>query len=395
MTQMFDAESPMVDVEMMGQPEAARREEPCSPVEDECESTDPEGGGTAADATPLQRTQSQVVKRIKVDEVAKSFEERREPVQRLRRVLSQLSAPSGAAEGEKPAPGYERTAEDLQQVEKLQQGFRDFGEDLMEGMLALDQLSGLADEDRQVRKDTLRGIQSLMDEIDGAKPRVVQLRRRLAAELERLKLQGEGEESPPEQPARQEAVGDASVPDAQHRVRQSEPPRPRVDWSRVRLPVEFSTSERGRAYILSSSIPGLQSDSIRLARKEGGVLSVQGLRLPNLSEQQALDRAIAARLQRLPRAQRQRLRQEDVDELAAQLGQGHFGMFQQIFEVPRDVDWQGVESSYEDGVFRVLLPRAAMTARGIGGHGHPGYQRRVPARGYPGMFNGGMSDFMW
>ncbi|CAK0892996.1 unnamed protein product [Prorocentrum cordatum] len=92
----------------------------------------------SSDDAPLRRTQSQAFKRIKIDEVAKSVEERDEPVQELRKALSQLCRrrADADADAEDLATARERAEEQLRQVERLQQGFRNFGEDLMEGMLA-------------------------------------------------------------------------------------------------------------------------------------------------------------------------------------------------------------------------------------------------------------------
>mmetsp|Transcript_17348 Transcript_17348/g.54873 ORF Transcript_17348/g.54873 Transcript_17348/m.54873 type:complete len:598 (-) Transcript_17348:124-1917(-) len=370
-----------------------------------------EGGAVAdhgamdgEDETPaLQRTKSQVIKRIKVDEVAQTLQERRAPVEQLRKVLSQLDAAAPSAEAGS-ASNYERTAQELKQVQKLQQTFRDFGEDLMEGMLALDQLSGLAEQDRQVRKDTLQGIQGLLDEIDVAKPRVAKMQKRLAKELEHLQPAPSAAEEPsaghgltggeaaPEQPlAGQAPAGGAGVAASQEPRRApataARPQwRPRVDWRRVRLPVKFSSMERSRAYVLSANVPGLDPDSIRLARKEGGVLSMQGLRPPSAAEQRALVQALEDYVRRLPRRQQQQLTQDDVDELAAQLGHGRYGLFVQDLELPRDVDWEAIEPSYEDGVLRVLLPRRTMARQPPGG----GW-----LQGMPGSFYGSPQEVLW
>jgi len=368
---------------------------------------------------PLERTQSQVVKRLKVDEVARALEERGGPVEELRRALSRISTQPAGAEDQ--SSRYEQAAEQLQQVDRLQQGFRNFGEDLMEGMLALDGLSGLAEEDRAARKETLRGIQGLLDDIDSAKPRVAQLRRKLAAELDQLKppaptaaAQATEPEATPEPAALAEealpAMAEQSdvdmaepTPLAAERQPPATGPKVMVDWARVRLPVEFSVAERGREYVLSAHLPGLEARSIRLTRGSGGSsLSVQALRLPSPAEQEALECSVAARLERLPRKQRQRLQQEDVDELAARLGRGHFGLLRQEYEVPRDVDWRGVECSYEGDVLRVVLPRVVAPApRGFGGYAVPSHYRGGPrSHRYPGGLPGathlgGLPGFAW
>jgi len=318
------------------------------------------------DSTDFARTKSQVIKRLKVEEVNKALEERRMPVKQLSRLLSQLEKPKGDS----------RAADELAEVQKLQHSLRNFGEDLMEGMLALDQLSGLADQDRQVRKDTLRGIQELLDEIDAAKPRLAKMQKHLAEKVEKIekvekvekvqkgveKVQNGVEKVP------NEAKAELQQQAAKAPNRQSKAPKrkmvdmPQIDWRRVKLPVKFSAVENPRAYLVSASVPGLDRDSVGLRRDDENVLAAFGMRSPTREEQQELWRAVDKHLRSLPAEIRERCTQADLAELIMQLGHGRFGLFREEFEVPRDVDWSGIESSYEDGVLRIVLPRQARAA---------------------------------
>jgi hypothetical protein len=116
----------------------------------------------------LERTASQNAKKRRVDAITDIVNERRDPVGRLRITLSELEKSS--SDQEETMLNSAKAADELKQVEKLQQSFRNFGEDLMEGMIALDHLTGLAEQDRHARKATLRNIQDLLDDIDNAKP---------------------------------------------------------------------------------------------------------------------------------------------------------------------------------------------------------------------------------
>lgn len=304
--------------------------------------------------TPLRRTKSQFIKKVKVEEVAKVADERREPVRQLRRLLSQLDKPHEVSSDEAAqAARYVQATKELKEVQRLQQSFRNFGEDLMEGMLALDGISGLAEEDRQRRKETIRSIQGLLDEIDAAKPRVNKIHQSLAKEVDSLHHVAPQQESVA-QDAKHE---DVKPPQKQTGAAQPALQHPETDWDQVKLPVQFSSVERPQAYTLSASVPGLQSDSISLKLNKGGVLSVAGLRVPTSQEQRQLAYMLSDHVQRLPASRRSLLQQQDIDNMAVQLGHGRFGRFVEEFELPRDARHEEIECTYTDGVLCVVIPR--------------------------------------
>lgn len=327
--------------------------------------------------TPLQRTKSQTVKRLKVDAIAKTGEDLREPVQRLRRALSQLSADTENQSSD-PQEGYAKAVGDLEQVQKLQQSFRNFGEDLMEGMLALDQLSGLADQDRAVRKQTIGNIQKLMDEIDAAKPRVTKIQRHLTAEVERLK---------PQQELESESTNNtnAGYPSSSSTKTGTEQPKPltfpEVEWSRVKLNAKFHSQEKANAYLLSAVLPGLEEENMRLMRTRDGGLAVEGVRKPTSRELQLLKKQLLEHVKSLPDRQRASVTQDDLEKIIMHLGNGKYGLFRQEFELPDDVDVSSISPSYEDGVLRIVLPR--VPRRPAQRMGHPLASRRSPYGGIP------------
>eukprot|EP00928_Gymnodinium_smaydae_P049225 TRINITY_DN33017_c0_g1_i1.p1 TRINITY_DN33017_c0_g1~~TRINITY_DN33017_c0_g1_i1.p1 ORF type:complete len:603 (-),score=100.87 TRINITY_DN33017_c0_g1_i1:120-1928(-) len=324
---------------------------------------------------PLKRTKSQCIRRLAVDEVAKSVEERREPVHQLRRLLSQLEKPKNADDDDNAAHRYEQAVGDLKQIDKLQQSFRNFGEDLMEGMLSLDRLSGLADQDRQARKETLKEIQALLDEVDNAKSRIAKVKKQLSQEVDRQKA-ALPEPSPATEPSSpQEQAATPFVPPSRQAERASLPVNsakqersreltmPNVEWRQLRLPIKFSSIERPRAYFLSATMPGLDPSSIRISREHDNVLCIQGSRLPTARDQTALNKMLTNSVSQLPAQQRRQLTQEHVQQMMVELGHGRYGTFQEKFELPRDVDVENIDPSYEDGVLRLVLPRRPMSAR--------------------------------
>jgi len=333
-------------------------------------------GDTEEQDAPLERTKSQVVKRLNVDEVGKMIEERKEPVQNLQRALSKLERAEEGAESD-TNEDYDKKLDALHQVDKLQKSFRGFGEDLMEGMLSLDGISGLSDEDRVVKKNTLREVQELLDKIDSAKPRVAKIQKRLTTEVEQLK--------PPSETAAPEAAA-AKSEEAEAPSKAPTLSQPQVDWSKVKLSAKFTFQEKPRFYILAASMPGLDAESIHLSRQEND-LAIEGMRVPTGGDQRQMNNSLRQHIQRLSSQERAQVTQEDVDQWMLQLGHGRFGRFMQEYSLPADVDWESIRPSYEDGVLRIILPRKATkprTARGPRGP-YPGHRRG----GY------GMPDLMW
>merc|ERR1712032_1291374 len=280
------------------------------------------------------------------------------------------------------AADYDKKLDTLHQVDKLQKTFRGFGEDLMEGMLSLDGISGLSDEDRVVKKNTLREVQEMPDKIDSAKPRVAKIQKRLTTEVEQLK--------PPSETAAPEAAAakseEAKVPSKAPTLSQ-----PQVDWSKVKLSAKFTFQEKPRFYILAASMPGLDAESIHLSRQEND-LAIEGMRVPTGGDQRQMNNSLRQHIQRLSKQERAQITQEDVDQWMLQLGHDRFGRFMQEYTLPADVDWEGIRPSYEDGVLRIILPRKAPKPRTA--RGPPVASARGP---YLGHRRGGysMPDLMW
>merc|ERR1719491_2784109 len=49
-----------------------------------------------------------------------------------------------------------------------------------------------------------------------------------------------------------------------------------------------------------------------------------------------------------------------------ELGQGSYGRFEEVFQMPADADPDGISASYVDGVLRIEIPRRSV---GVGGPG--------------------------
>merc|ERR1711953_1304907 len=68
-----------------------------------------------------------------------------------------------------------------------------------------------------------------------------------------------------------------------------------------------------------------------------------------------------------------------------ELGQGEFGRFSEAFRVPQDVDVDGIDACYKDGVLQVVLPKR-ISVRSMGSAGLGSVPRTSFASSrYPGV----------
>lgn len=112
-------------------------------------------------------------------------------------------------------------------------------------------------------------------------------------------------------------------------------------------------------------------------------LLLKGVCVPPAATQKAIDDIIDERIRCFPRQQSMSMR-EVVDALAARLGQGQFGYFEKVLELPEDVDCQRIQPSYgHDGVLRLVLRR-----RGRREVYPMPSMRRPNARGFRSVFDG-------
>jgi hypothetical protein len=122
---------------------------------------------------------------------------------------------------------------------------------------------------------------------------------------------------------------------------------------------------------------------LKLEQMKGNSLLLKGVCVPSAATQKAIDDIIDEQIRSFPRQQSMSMR-EGVDALAARLGKGEFGYFEKVFELPEDVDWQGIQPSYDhDGVLRLVLRRRGRRDA----YPRPS-MRRPNARGFRSVFDG-------
>lgn len=346
----------------------------------------------------LSRTKSQIAASVKVQKVKMNVDERREPVHELRRAVSQLSRRSSLPDGELRALQLE-----LEAVDQARKRARDFGEDLVEDMLALDSLHNLEPEDRSTRKAAIVGIEALLADVDAAKARLNSLHQSLQAKLDAARSANEEKKQTGEMPAAAPVTsfgeGSAKMGQSQKRTYTDArsvtvPPPTREDWQRVRLPLRFHSREETDHYAILATVPGLDTEELGLELSEDGrVLTVRGLRVPTASETERMQQKITSKLHSLAKRAPGRLAAlggSEVGETArrayVELGQDKYGRFSEAFRVPEDVEVGGIDASYRDGVLRVVLPKLpAAPSQLLHGDGRAG-RFASGRRGFPGGY---------
>jgi len=391
------------------------------------EETAPQAQAEEGSVSPLKRTQSQFAATLKINKVKQHLDANADAIHDLRRTASQLVR----AHKEVPEDEAEALEAELEAVNQACKRARIFGEDLIEDMLELDNLSKVLPEDRKVRKVAITGIESLLEDVDAADARLGSLRKDLETKLaaiheaeekaaaERQKRRRADEapsESAPElAPSDEDMDASADEEDAsadeEMETSQATAPRrktmaagydaPAPDktvWQKVRLPLRFHSREEEDHYNIAATVPGLDVEELRLeVAEDGRALFVTGLRLPTPEQAAQMRQRINARLEALARRSPQRFATlgeqlpQACTDAYVELGQGEFGRFAETFRIPKDVLREGIKASYVDGVLRIVLPRMTHVAphpmpfgpRGRGGGRFFGGGSRGGGGGYP------------
>lgn len=373
------------------------------------ESGDVHNGHGRSDAedkeNPLKRTKSQVAAKLKVQKVKEHQENMLKEVYDLSRTTSALSKRDVDDESEK-------LHAELAAVEEARKKARNFGEDLLEDMMALDNLSGLAAEDRTTRKATLSGIEGLLQDVDTAKSRLAMLHRQLEGKLQKAEDIASKKRQAKElaklaanEKARQ-AHAAPEVPEAEAAPQKAaapalEPPAPgKGVWEKVRLPLRFTSREEPGSYVISATVPGLDLEDLKLELGDASTtLLVEGLRIPSKKESALMRKRIAQKIRHVAQTSPEKFAMlakaipEVSEDAYLELGQGEFGRFAETFRLPKDVDVENIEASYTDGVLRIVLPKIQVQPQTDGRFlptGHPARLRRAPQapQGHPGLGRG-------
>lgn len=342
---------------------------------------------------PPERTKSQAAKASVVERVSKSLDQRQEPIHELRRTASLLV-------GQNTANQQTSSQDALETVTQAQRRARNYSEDLLEDMIALDKLSGLTPDDRAARKAAIAGIESLLEEVDTSKGRLATLQRTLQGKLKEQEEIAAAAKVSAEAAAAAEAAEalrthQEETSTAIKTVLQAKPPGKEF-WNKVRLPLRFQSQESRVGYTICASVPGIQSEDIKVQVSEDSQnLTVGGVRAPSMQEHRHMQNQLGRRLQKLAKSNPKRLAEGlDPNDMYAELGQDTYGRFSSTFHIPEDADIGNLEASYNDGILRIFLPKGPQAWSGLGGldggryhGGRPSYDRRHQDN-HTGLFGG-------
>jgi HSP20 family molecular chaperone IbpA len=280
---------------------------------------------------------------------------------------------------------------DERNIDALQRQTIAYSEALMRDLLTLDEIVG--DELRPMRKHNVREVQSLLDDVDALRKRLVALHRDVkkradAKRAERAAQEAEAAAAAAAAAKPAESSATPVVTDESEQAHTEEDPsssdegssggappaleqpiKPAsespgsVPWKSLRLEPEFHVNEADDGAIeLVAYVPGLREKDIdiRLVDKgEQEQLEVAGLVLPTAAQAQQLwQSAVAMKQEDRRNGPHARFARTPVSALALRGGAGRFGTFQQRFALPRDAVSQDISASLQRGYLTVRIPRA-------------------------------------
>jgi len=328
------------------------------------EVTDFMGSGDSAEFTDeqeslLSRTESQALRRRKVQQISEKLSQRRQPVQEL------MAATNSCTDDSKKET--QPLSECLEEIERQQRTARNLGEDLMEDMLALDSLANLFAEDRVARKAALADLEELTDAVDGIKSALLARRRVVEKALAAAEEQGQtvhghaddqwdqasrvdkGDESEG-CPSTEDAVEESHATQAP--AAQAQPHKPSVPsakaWAKLKLPLKLNSHAMSDGWVVDANLPGLRSEDIELQldASDKSLLLISGLKVPTHQELAALDAAVRRQLRGRPPSLNDYL----------QFGESRFGAIDECIRLPHGIDLSAIQANCRNGQLRLILP---------------------------------------
>jgi len=323
----------------------------------------------------FDRTESQVHKQTRVHDVLARLEGYSEPLQRLKdkvsRLVSRIARDGSCLEDEQKV---------LQDCQKIA---RNLGEDALEDMVALDNLSKLFPEDQASKKQAIASLDALLEEVDAVKSQLLAVQKDLNSKLQPiaalaakkaldmaandaeqpvLRLRGSLGPNSGQQSATDESATDEQPQDCASQKHSPEVPVPQQKfWEQLELPAQFDTSEEVGCYTLSCQAPGLQAQDVAVeVSPDSTRLLISGMHLPSEAELEKMQERIVDYCWQRGHSS---LDSRTAQQLYASRVHGSFGSFSKTFQLPRDVDVSRIETSCTQGILRVKLPKQIYRAR--------------------------------
>jgi len=307
----------------------------CTDDEEEMQTT-----AEHSDDSPPMRTSSQIVKQSEIAVIRGRVDSRSSSVRQLRSQSLELQSQCATVD----------PREVQHALEDARKKARNYGEDLLEDMLALDKLSGLAGEDRALRKVILAQIEEMLDVLDSTKSLLAKVSREMESKLVQIQA---------DSAARQQS----SVKAAKKALPATQAPhQPLPDvafptkelWQQLKVELPFQTERAGGRYILWTPAENLDTQSLKLELSDDGrCLLVKGLCMPTAEQALQMRQKVQSVLAGAERPACPRF----LAGMYLKLGEGRFGRFSEVFRIPSDADVQGVEASIQQGMLQVVLPQ--------------------------------------
>lgn len=274
-------------------------------------------------------------------------------------------------------------------VEDLQRKCLAYTEGLMTDLLKLDSITS-SPESRILRKEQVKNIQSMLDEVDLIKSKLHDMSKQLKEERKKKELEEQAkkeeekkeEQSIPPPSSPQQTVPTPSSPqlptptpsspeEEESKAQQTEDLKRQIylqtresrlkdKWQQLKLEPNFQVNEGKDAYVIQGYIPGMNEEDIKLKfSRDRHSLTVEGVRVPSPTEEDLLRQQLRRQIKQDPflRTKINQLSQEDEDMLALRSGLGRFGRFSETYQLPSSINVDAIEAVYDKGILKVVLPK--------------------------------------
>lgn len=142
----------------------------------------------------------------------------------------------------------------------------------------------------------------------------------------------------------------------------------RNKWESMKLKPKMEVDERSDGYLISSYIPGLSKEEIKLQFEPSNrTFTVEGIRVPTEREEAALRSQIRRNF-----IQTGNYSPEDEDVLFLKAASGRFGKFSESFKLPENVNTDQISARYDNGNLLITIPKVRIPRQQRGGNPYGG-----------------------
>jgi len=111
----------------------------------------------------------------------------------------------------------------------------------------------------------------------------------------------------------------------------------------MKLNHQFTVDRNSHGYTIQGYIPGLKKEDLDVVLQQNN-LTILGVRLPSPNDMEIMK----AKLANVPN--------DELDNFMLRIGAGRFGRFSETYKLPKNVDTEKIQATYQGGVLRVTIP---------------------------------------